>query len=62
MPGLPGGASAERLATGQFRGMTLIRAMMDSVTFNAAGNELVMCKHGPAAVGNAQDSVPLRAD
>lgn len=32
------------LASGECRGMTLIRALMDKVTFNSAGNELVMLK------------------
>jgi anti-sigma regulatory factor (Ser/Thr protein kinase) len=33
-----------------YRGMTLIRTLMDEVTFNKAGNELVMRKRGPVAI------------
>jgi CheY-like chemotaxis protein len=36
---------SDHFATGHCRGMTLIRSLMDEVTFNQAGNELVMLKY-----------------
>ena len=52
-------------ATGQRRGMTLIRSLMDEVTFNEDGNELVMRKRASstaAKLARAKDSAPARED
>jgi CheY-like chemotaxis protein/anti-sigma regulatory factor (Ser/Thr protein kinase) len=45
-----GDAASDRFGTGQDRGMTLIHSMMDEVTFNKVGNELVMSKRIQAPV------------
>ncbi len=34
----------DRIASGRYRGMALMRSLMDEVIFNKAGNELVLCK------------------
>ena len=36
--------TAEQFTSGQCRGITLIRSLMDELSFNAVGNELVMSK------------------
>ncbi len=41
--------TSDRFASGQCRGMTLIRSLMDEMTFNKAGNELVMRKRVQAS-------------
>jgi len=46
-----GAPISDRAASGKCRGMTLIRSLMDDVSFNRAGNELVMCKRSPPAAG-----------
>ncbi len=44
-----GDSTSERFVTGQCRGMTLMHSFMDEVSFNTAGNELVMRKCVSAA-------------
>ena len=41
---MTGDPTSDHFASGQCRGMILIRSLMDEVTFNKAGNELVMRK------------------
>ncbi len=46
-----GAPISDRAASGACRGMTLIRSLMDDVTFNKSGNELVMRKHAQPTRG-----------
>ena len=39
-----GDTPSKHIGAGENRGMTLIRSLMDEVSFNKDGNEMVMCK------------------
>jgi anti-sigma regulatory factor (Ser/Thr protein kinase) len=50
-------STPDRFVSGKCRGMTLIHSMMDEVTFNKTGNELVMRKRVQrSSEGSPQDS------
>jgi CheY-like chemotaxis protein/anti-sigma regulatory factor (Ser/Thr protein kinase) len=54
--------TADRFASGHGRGMTIIRSLMDEVTFNTAGNELVMRKCAQAVRGKSERMEPTAAN